>query len=91
MNSLSDFDYFYPRWIFAWDANGDGVVSITDVISWFWYVLYAPGDGLIYLLSRYDETRTFFELTPNSYYSGWSLAVSIIVWATLLMLMASEA
>lgn len=72
-----DFD---SRWNYALDLNGDGTFTVSDIAAWFWYILYAPGDGLIYAFSLFPDTNAFFELSPESYYSGWSLAVSIALW-----------
>lgn len=71
---------YLQRWILAWDMNRDGAITISDIVSIFWYLFYAPGDGLIYFCSKFQEVATFLEISPLSYYSGWSLTVSVSFW-----------
>lgn len=78
---------FQERWYCQQDMNRDGAFTISDVGDMFFYVLYAPGDGIIYLLSTSDSARTFFEMTPDSYYSGWSLMLSILGWLIALIML----
>ena len=69
------------RWQIAWDQNGDGVFTISDVgelIEWFFFL---PGDGLIYLaLETTPGLARFLELSPDLY-GGWlSGVISVVLW-----------
>jgi hypothetical protein len=41
------------RWKIAWDMNGDGMVTISDVWLWLKWIFFAPGDLLLLLLMKY--------------------------------------
>src|SRR6516164_8504919 len=38
------------RWQFAWDMNGDGLVTSADALLWLKWIILAPGDCVLLLL-----------------------------------------
>ena len=68
------------RWFIAKDMNCDGAFTISDVLQWFEWVYFLPGDGLLWALMEWQSVATFLELTPAAY-SGWfSGIVSAFIW-----------
>lgn len=68
------------RWFLAVDMNCDGLFTISDVNAWTHWLFFLPGDMLIWGLMQHEMTATFFELTPKSYGSIYSGAISVIGW-----------
>ena len=82
-------DPMLPRWQIRLDQNLDGVFSVSDVWLWIKWLYFAPGDAIIFVLSRIESTRTFFELSPDSYGNWFSAVVGtpfalfaiVTIWA----------
>ncbi len=69
------------RWQFAWDQNGDGVFTISDVSALIKWLFFFPGDGLIYLaLEETPGLARFLELAPDLYGSWLSGIISGVFW-----------
>lgn len=65
------------RWQFQTDPNFDGVLSISDVWLWIKWFYFAPGDLIIFLISKVEPLRIFFELSPQSYGNWFSAVVGM--------------
>ncbi|MFQ5840510.1 MAG: hypothetical protein ACE5HK_07295 [Candidatus Methylomirabilales bacterium] len=60
--------------------NGDGIVTISDVLAWPGWLFYYPGDLVIYHLLKIGWLAEFLELT-SGHYGGWlSLVISVMLW-----------
>ena len=71
------------QWAWVADMTGDGMVTISDVWAWVWWLFYYPGDIAIYGILKVEWFAKFFELTP-AYYGGWlSFFISLVVWGGL--------
>lgn len=64
------------RWHLYADANGDGVISVSDVWLWIKWFYFAPGDAIIYAIAH-TPAATFFELGPQSYGNWFSSVVGV--------------
>jgi len=62
--------------------NMDGLITITDVWSWFKWLSFYPGDYLVSLIGPTAIGR-FFEMSSASYGGGLSFLVSAVVWLGL--------
>ncbi len=76
------------RFVFGFDMNGDGVVSISDIWLWIKWVFFAPGDFIIIIIMNWaPKVAAFFEFTMMGVASGiisllmWWL-ISAVIWAT---------
>ncbi len=49
------------RFWFAWDMNSDGLVTITDVASWFEFVFYLPALSAAWFISDIPALATFLK------------------------------
>lgn len=70
------------RWQFAWDMNGDGLVTTADAWLWLKWILLAPGDFLLLQLMMHGApVASFLQLRPGSSLAGFlSVLISAIVW-----------
>jgi hypothetical protein len=70
------------RWQFAWDMNGDGLVTSTDAWLWLKWIALAPGDCLLLLLMMHGTPiASFLQLRPGSGLAGFlSALISAVVW-----------
>ena len=76
------------RWSLATDANGDGIITISDFWAWVEWVFFAPGDFvLLSMIIRFPDVALFLEMTP-SMLSGWlSGAISmVLLWLAISVL-----
>jgi hypothetical protein len=69
----------HRQWRFLADMNGDGVVTTTDVPLWAEWFFFLPGDSVIAQFGSTPFGR-FLELTPASFGSATSAAISAPVW-----------
>ncbi len=81
------------RWHLYFDMNRNGLFTISDVLRWFVWLFYFPGDFILQILMEAHITRVFFELSAESYGNIGSLLLSVICWwicggPTLVFLMA---
>ncbi len=75
------------RWQFVKDANGDGLITISDAMGWLGWVFFAPGDWLLLMLmSHAPSIALFFEITPAMLYGTLSGIVSPVIWISLLLI-----
>jgi hypothetical protein len=75
LNDLCD------RFWFAWDMNSDGLVTITDVSSWFAQVFFLPALSTAWVISGIPPLATFLEMRCETG-AGWGGAIfSVIAWA----------
>jgi len=70
------------RWQFAWDMNGDGLVTVADGWLWLKWIVLAPGDFLLLqLMMHAAPVASFLQLRPgNSLAAFLSALISAIVW-----------
>jgi hypothetical protein len=60
------------RWRIAEDMNGDGALTVSDVLAWCQWVFFAPGDYLLLVtMSNWTPVAAFFEM-DHSMLSGWA-------------------
>ena len=69
----------HQRWNFAKDMNHDGQFTISDIWPMVEYVLFLPGDGVIYVLLG-TGVGNFLEISAKSYGGWWSGIFSGLVW-----------
>lgn len=70
------------------DMNGDGLLTISDVVMWFewlWegvvWLFFLPGDTVIWLLMVYTPGLAIFLELSVEFYSGWMAGIlSVITW-----------
>ena len=69
----------YRQWRFLADMNADGMVTVSDLPLWAQWLFFVPGDALI---AQFGTTRFghFLELTPASFGSATSAALSAALW-----------
>lgn len=77
-----------PAWPLTLDANGDRVITLADVTSWFFY----PGDLCLHWLltlrkPQAVQLRHHLGLTPDMYHGAFSIVVSFAAWAFALVLL----
>jgi hypothetical protein len=64
----------------AFDVNGDGLTTITDVIAWIEAMFEVPAKLALTLLDGWPAVGGFFEVSCTSG-QGWGGALfSAIVW-----------
>ena len=70
------------RWQFAWDMNGDGLVTSADALLWLKWIILAPGDCVLLLLMMHGApVASFLQLHPGSSLTGFlSALISAVVW-----------
>ena len=70
------------RWQFAWDMNGDGLVTSADALLWLKWIILAPGDCVLLLLMMHGApVASFLQLHPGSSLAGFlSALISAVVW-----------
>jgi hypothetical protein len=75
----------YRQWVFRKDMNGDGAATASDVPLWAEWLFYWPGDALI---AQFGETAfgRFLEVSPASFGSATSAALSVAGWVILVCL-----
>jgi len=75
------------RWQFAWDMNGDGIVSILDVGHWIAWIFFAPGDFIL-LETMLRPTRLALSLgiLPKDLSGFGSGILSLLWWFGMLLL-----
>jgi len=73
----------YRQWRFLADMNADGLVTASDVLLWAKWAYFVPGDALI---AQFGTTPlgNFLELTPASFGSATSAALSAALWLLVL-------
>jgi hypothetical protein len=69
----------YRQWRFLADMNGDGLVTTSDALLWAQWFFFLPGDAFI---AQFGTTPlgTFLEVTPASFGSMTSAALSAALW-----------
>jgi hypothetical protein len=69
----------YRQWRFLADMNGDGLVTTSDAPLWAQWFFFLPGDAFI---AQFGTTPlgTFLEVTPASFGSTTSAALSAALW-----------
>lgn len=76
------------QWEFRTDMNGDGLLTIRDVGGIARWLLFYPGDLLLYFIQHHSLwiSRTmagvtdFLEISPVSYGGLFSFLVSLVAW-----------
>ena len=77
----------HPRWGFAWDMNGDGSVTLTDVWLLLGWVFHLPGDAVLALvLNNAPGFARFLELSVGQYGGLLTGVISFAVWSIILIL-----
>jgi hypothetical protein len=74
----------YRQWRFNADMSGDGMVTASDVPLWAQWLFYLPGDAII---AQFGASRfgRFLELTPASFGTNTSAALSVTAWLVALI------
>jgi hypothetical protein len=74
----------YRQWRFKSDMTGDGMVTASDVPRWAEWAFYLPGDAII---AQFGQTRfgQFLELTPATFGTPTSAALSVAAWVLALI------
>jgi hypothetical protein len=79
------FDWYCGRLRFFADVNGDGRITITDVIGWAKFLYFAPAQLVMALFDEAEPLRRFFETdcSTGTSFGGavFSLFVWLMVWA----------
>ena len=78
----------HQRWNFAKDMNHDGQFTISDIWPMVEYVLFLPGDGVVYALLG-TGVGNFLELSAKSYGGWWSGIFSALTWMIALGILAA--
>jgi hypothetical protein len=74
----------------AWDANGDGQLTISDAAVWLREIFFLPGDTLLWALSNHAPGMArFFELSPVRYGGLLSASASVVVWLLAVLLIGA--
>jgi hypothetical protein len=73
-------------WSFAWDANGDGRITISDALSHLAQLFFLPGDSLIYAAIGFaPDLAGYLEFGGDSYRGWFSGVVSLLAWIAVLI------
>ncbi len=76
---MSPFEYF------RLDVNYDGHITISDVLSWFMWLFFLPGDMVVYFTLKHAESlATFLEMSEASYSNVGSGVMSFVFWFFLI-------
>lgn len=80
--------FFDERFRFVADLNGDGIFTVSDVIAWFKWIYFAPGDFVLLHLLNTGFGR-FFEISVQ-WINGWISGIfSFFAWMLVLLLAAA--
>lgn len=72
---------------FVADMNGDGSITIRDVLLWLKHAYFLPGDSLLWFLDAYlRPVAHFLEVSRADYQGFFSGFTSAIVWFVVLVL-----
>ena len=64
-----------------YDTNGDGVITISDVINWLIWLFFLPGDSFLYfIMTAHPEVARFFEISIDNFHGFLSGIFSLIGW-----------
>jgi large-conductance mechanosensitive channel len=78
----------YKPWRFFYDTNGDGFITISDVINWLIWLFFLPGDSFLYfIMTVFPRSARCFEISYNNYHGFISGLVSFIVWAFIIFIL----
>jgi len=74
----------YRQWRFIADMNADGMVTASDLPLLAKWIYFVPGDAVI---AQFGTTKfgQFLELTPASFGSPTSAALSAVAWLLALL------
>jgi hypothetical protein len=75
----------YRQWRFLADMNADGLITASDLPLWAKWAFFVPGDALIAQFGT-AKLGQFLELTPASFGSPISAALSAVLWLLALTL-----
>ena len=79
-----------PWMRFAADMNGDGAVTIRDVVLWVKHAYFLPGDSLLWFLVTYlRPVARFLEVGMADYQGFFSGFVSAFAWFVALVLLGA--
>lgn len=68
-------------WQFVYDTNGDGFITISDVIDWLIWLFFLPGDSFLYfLIKQYTSISRFFEIDVDNFHGILSGILSFVMW-----------
>lgn len=77
------------RWMLP-DANGDGVITISDTSGFLEWIFFAPGDWMILMLmTRHPEAAQFLEISPDALSAEISGVLSLCVWLAIVLIVAA--
>ena len=68
---------------FLLDMNGDGILTIRDVLAWLVWLFYYPGDLAVFLTTRMPNLARFLEVSFTSCRSTFSEVISSIFWGAI--------
>jgi hypothetical protein len=68
-------------WKFVVDMNFDGLITFSDVWTWFKWLFFYPGDLiLLTVITVFPELAQVFELGPDNYGGRLSGLISGVAW-----------
>lgn len=74
-----------PWNVFRWDANADGIFTVSDIWELAVWLFYWPGNAALSLIEKYvPKIARFFEIDISSQYGGFAVLISIIAWFFIL-------
>ena len=78
---------FDPRtWKFVKDMNRDGSFTISDVLEWFEWIFFYPGDRCIkFLVENIPGLAKFFEVSYKNYGGIFSATISALFWVIIIV------
>lgn len=68
-------------WTFVADMNSSGSISISDILLWFKWLYFYPGDYIFFaMMEVFPNVGNFFEISCDSYGGLASGIISFVVW-----------
>lgn len=65
----------------AWDANGDGIITISDIWLLVKWLACIPGNSFLDAITTYTpRVATFFEVSDLYQYNSFAWIFSAVVW-----------
>jgi hypothetical protein len=74
------FDEYCGRLRFFADVNGDGQITITDVVAWVKFLFFVPAKLAMALFDEMPPLRNFFESSCDTGMSLGGAVFSLFVW-----------
>jgi hypothetical protein len=79
-----------PWGFFNGDMNGDGALTISDLLLWIKHAYFLPGDCLLWFLDSYlRPVARFLEVSTGDYGGFFSGFVSAAAWFIALLIIGA--